>query len=221
LRRISFALLSLACALASAACERDVPPDDPALPPGELARLFQSAPTRFASIEGLQRLRIFQDLFLKLEGTSLFVSDGLVSSDPLVVEGLSPGTFRLQLLIASREDDERVAAALVEFTRAPVRDWVEAGWIAVDSGTAALFSKDFAGAAPSTAAFDALLDSIIEELARTQVASWSWAQPPSLDGAYVGFSAGWGDGRYRVYVGRSASSEPAAVLVDFEILFPG
>lgn len=164
----------------------------------------------------------------------------LVACDPFVdpsappfARHVAPGRYPLSLGIArfARNNDERIAAAWLTLSEAPVVAWEPArlegvaesaphdqSWFGVDSGTAGLLSAE---AGERALAHEPLADELAAAMARTYQHTRSWAlmaiagaRQPEL----AAFSSGWGDGGYGSWWGLDATGAPAMFLTDLAVL---
>ena len=178
-----------------------------------------AAAARFASEEagrpdaGAARLRVRDAARVSLPDGRLAVSDAFVNDAPIVISGLPRGDFAVEVLVATSGSDERVAAARLRVRTDPIARWSRAGFIAIDSGTAAFFDPRVSAAiTPSNVQrFSETLENALSDSAPLaySTAGISWEGM-----TVVAFSTGFGDGSYPVFLGASAAGLPAAILVD-------
>src|SRR5260221_14322051 len=64
---------------------------------------------------------------------------------------------------------------------------------------------------------DMFFETIIAEMEKTYVHTWSWCDMRFGEGNLIAFSSGYGDGVYATYVGRDAKDDVAAVVTDFGV----
>lgn len=180
---------------------------------------------------------------LRLTSGRVVVTDPLVAPErePLT-RTVRPGTYRVALSVARLGNgDERVAAAMLQFSSEPVARWELAVMPGQDVRT--LQSGEFFGygvdaglgcfldaetAAHLVAHEQQLLrergQRFYERLEPALVSrdSWSWALStlPSSNGPtnLALFSSGWGDGHDASCWGLDSRGEPVALVTDFRLL---
>lgn len=166
---------------------------------------------------GPVRLHIREAGKVVLPQGKVAVSDAFVNDYPLVVAELPPGEYVVQLLVADAGTDERVAAARVRIAGEAAATWRRAGYIAIDSGNGAFFDPRVSSSLdPST--IETFNDTLLKALGETYRNTYSIASLSWQGLTFVGFSTGWGDGRYPVYVGLSTAGSAVSVVIDCEIL---
>ena len=67
---------------------------------------------------------------------------------------------------------------------------------------------------------DRFFETMIAEMDKTYVHTWSWLDTALGDGNLIAFSSGYGDGLYATYAGFDADGEVSAVVTDFGIAPP-
>jgi hypothetical protein len=182
-----------------------------------------AAVARFAGEEpgspgvGAARLDVRKAGEVSLPDGQLAVSDAFVNDYPIVVSDLPPGNHVVELLVAASGVDQRVAATRVRVGADPVATWRRVGSIAVDSGTGAFFDPRISSSitASSVGRFN---DSLLSALDASYRPTYAIAAITWEDMRFVGFSTGFGDGTYPVYLGSSLAGLPVTVLVDCGIL---
>jgi len=174
-------------------------------------------------------------------GVLTMTTGQLIAVDPYILVGDTPfsktvpvGEFPVRLAVATREGDQRVAFARVDFKSDDVVKWemalipgqaadaLEEGEIygfATDTGTACFMDKA-ASAAIKTEIKDGsdFFEEIMEELDAAYQSSWSWANMPLETANVVVFLSGYGDGYYATYYGYNQAGEVVALLTDFDVL---
>jgi len=177
----------------------------------------------------------------RVVGDLLLPTGRLVACDPFVSLDAEPfslllpkGRFPVVLVLAEIATDQRVAFALVHFSRsAPVR-WemlttgsqdisnLKDGEIfgyGVDSGTGC-----FMDSSASRLLNDAMrkdpnyYETLSKEMDKTYRHTRSWLDTKFGDANLVAFSSGYGDGFYATYVGLDSDNEIATVVTDFAVL---
>ena len=174
-------------------------------------------------------------------------SGRLVACDPLTHPGtdpfdieLSPGNYPLKLVIAQLRDETRVAYVILEIQPQEASIWRmatvpdgeeerlgpgEHGY-AVVSGLACLMDQETATRLIEYSEIvmydeDEIAPMLHAQLRKSQRQGWTCA---SLGHPYLGrgnmalFTAGYGEGLYRTYVGRDAQGEITRIVTDFEVL---
>jgi hypothetical protein len=111
--------------------------------------------------------------------------------------------------------DERVAFVHLQVDQSPVTRWVEVSAFAVDGGTGGIASPEAVLA--TGPGFEATLQQYIEVLEHHTTPSWSWLDitTDAVTGAnIIGFSTGFGDGRFPVVAGYDADGRVVSVVLD-------
>ena len=168
-------------------------------------------------------------------GDLLLPTGKLVACDPVAYPETEPfslpmpkGRFPVILSVATIQDDQRVAFAVIQFrTDAPVRwealptqidedDEQNLGF-GVDSGIAGLMDCSTVAAMKAKEREDkqAFYESMDAEMKKTEVPTWSWLNVPFGDGNLVAFSPGYGDGEYLTYAGFESGGAITVVITDF------
>ncbi len=165
----------------------------------------------------------------------------LVACDPFVCPDAEPfslslprGRFSVVLIIAEIATGQRVAFALIHFSRStPIRwEMLPAGsqdisnlkdgqifGYGVDSGTGC-----FMDSSASRLLNDAMrkdpdyYETLTKEMDKTYRHTWSWLDTKFGDANLVAFSSGYGDGFYATYVGFDSDNEISTVVTDFAVL---
>jgi hypothetical protein len=111
--------------------------------------------------------------------------------------------------------DERVAFVHIRLDQAPVTRWVEVSGFAVDGGTGGLASPEAVRATGPD--FEATIGQYLEVLERHTTSTWSWLDITTdvATGANIlGFSTGFGDGRFPVVAGFDTDGRIVSVVLD-------
>jgi hypothetical protein len=182
---------------------------------------------------------------LRLRGAGeLVVTSGrVVACDPLTdpeagpfARAVPPGRHPVVLSVAHFEDgDQRVAAAVVRFADARAARWElallpgqDAGELGegevfgygVDSGTGCFMDEEAAqGLLRKLDESDEYYEEIIDEMDKTYVHTWSWANVEMTPAGanLVAFSTGVGDGLYASYFGLDDAGRPVSLVTDFSM----
>lgn len=174
-------------------------------------------------------------------GDLLVPSGRIVACDPLVMPGtpaftreVRAGKYSVLLSVAELENDQRVAAAAVEFdvggataaerwdlALVPGQDPATLGpreffGYGVDAGTGCFMDAQVAAALDAGEPCD--LDAALQA---SYVPTFSWANLRHRDGSVVAFSSGWGDGSYASYWGFDGTGRLVALATDFAVLVEG
>lgn len=169
-------------------------------------------------------LRLTNVAELVVTSGKLVACDGFVfDSHPLTAE-FPLGKFPVQLAVAQFSNDQRVAAATVQFnTNAAVR-WEFCGSYGVDSGTGCYLDVTAAKLLEKrTEREPNFFMTLLPQMEKQQVNTWSWlnlAVDETSGLNAVLFSSGFGDGGYNCFVGYDSAGKPAKLVTDFGILNP-
>lgn len=152
---------------------------------------------------------------------------------------LKPGSYPVSVVVAELRDESRVAYAVIHVRPEPARRWEVA--TSPEEDTSLLSTDEYGytvvsslGCFMDVQAADGLLDALEEQdeeidlfkvlkyqrdRAKSRGLSWAnieheWLAPANL----VTFSAGYGEGFYRTYVGRDAEGEISRIVTDFNVL---
>jgi hypothetical protein len=188
--------------------------------PSDPATVFSWFATGSAAAPGGSRLRVQMVGDLTLQSAQMAVADAFVNDQPLLVPGVPPGTYPVEALVSDIDGDERVAAMRVLLSTESPASWGEVGLIAVDSGTAAVFESSLPSAVTALTV-ESFNDTLLKALESTYRHTWSHAALSWEGRSMVAVSSGLGDGTYPVFLGTTASRQPAAVLIDFLVLRSG
>jgi|SRR5208283_2932149 len=175
----------------------------------------------------------------------LFLPTGrLVACDPFVFPDAEPfslslprGRFPLVLIIAEIATDERVAFALVHFSRNTPARWemlsvgsqdisnLKDGEIfgyPVDSGTGCFMDNSAGSLLNDAMGKDPnYYETLTKEMDKTYRHTRSWLDTKIGDANLVAFSSGYGDGSYATYAGFDSDNEISTVVTDFAVLASG
>lgn len=152
------------------------------------------------------------------------ITFGWAEQFPALSLPISPGSYPVEVAVATFGTDERIAAARIVLrgTRLATR-WrpavlergPHAGEIAgcvVDSGTVAFIDST----ARKPQREDFFLD-WIDSGQRTYRPTWSWFCAVDVGHRLVGFSSGWGDGLYASYWGFDREGDVVELVADFAV----
>lgn len=144
-----------------------------------------------------------------------------------------PDKYPVILSIARFCDDQRVAYAMLKFSdEKPVRWGMallpkpdsaslkddEVYYYGVDSATGCFMDVEAAQVLIENIDSDIYLDQITEEMDKTYVDTWSWANiclSPSTGANIICFSTGLGDGAYTSYFGYDEKGDVLCLVTDF------
>jgi hypothetical protein len=203
-----------------AACVLDPDPANgghPALPavvaeandPVDPAGVVAIAPVGLGDIVLPSDTLLVADLFMMAVDPSL---------QPAVdLEGTT-GRFPVCAHIAHLEPaDQRVAWLHVKVSDEPVVRWtVGTDGFGVDGGTGGIGSAEAVRAAGPE-----IVDDYLAALEANSVDTWGWVNvvtDPATGANVIGFSTGYGDGGYPVFVGHDADGRVASVLIDLLVV---
>lgn len=167
----------------------------------------------------------------------------LVSCDPFVFPETEPftltlprGTFPVVLSVAKFATDQRVAFAVVRFRQSTpiVWDMLTVGdqdksnlepdhffGYPVDAGTGCFMDRSTGlGLAQQMNDDYSFYETMIAEMDKTYVHTWSWLDMRFGDGNLIAFSSGYGDGLYATYVGFDTDGEVSVIVTDFGVAPP-
>ena len=202
----------------------------------DLSRLFEDG-REIATGIGRVTLR------LRDAGHLLVTSGRVVACDPFTSPETEPftrvaptGRHAVVLSVAHFEDgDQRVAGAMLRLGDGQPARWEMALLAAeelaelaegemfgygVDSGTGCFMDEEAAQAlARKMDEDESYSDELIDEMEKTYVHTWSWANVGLGDGGanLVAFSTGVGDGLYASYFGLDAEGRPVSLVTDFSL----
>ena len=185
------------------------------------------------------------DLAVLSLGSIGIPSGRLAGVDALLLEGapymppITPGRYPLQVVLATLPDgEERIAFAQLKFANRPAKSWrnaiiegdddtdaednaisvfgVESGMAALmDAAALALWRRALAGDSE-------LLGQLGQVLQENRRRSWTWARFNAGTGTGVMFTAGFGEGEYGAYWGKSggngADDEIVSLVLDLDLL---
>ena len=180
-------------------------------------------PSTFADVIGGGSAEVELSVFdlgaLDVRSGRLVVCDAFApDGDPLDVE-IAPGRYPMRVAVARRNDDERIAFARLCIGDGPVTRWEEATPHDIDSGTGAFIDVDVAGALSKALRSDAAIASrIMDGLKESYRPTRDWCAMTTPKGNAIVFSAGYGDGRYRSYLGYDDAGALAAIVTDFDVI---
>lgn len=160
---------------------------------------------------------------LRVPSGRLVVSDpGWISEESRTIT-VPPGEFPVTVSLMRTTNDARVAAAKVTLLETPPTEWEMAirpdedlgllsegqfYGVGVDTGTAAFLD---ATRPVNEAEFD---DDLVERLESSFTAELTGPEPePNL----IAFRAGWGDGSYPAWIGRTEGGQVSCVVIDFQL----
>ncbi len=186
----------------------------------------------------------YGNVTLKLHNAGdLILSTGkIVACDPAVSTDTSPfsisvppNKYPVVLGVAHYRNNQRVAYAMLKFSdEKPVR-WEksfpsdqdlaslkenESYYYPVDSATGCFMDVAAAQVFVEKMDSDIYFDKISEEMDKTYVDTWSWANVclnPSTEANIICFSTGDGDGAYASYFGVDNEGRALCLVTDFEL----
>lgn len=171
----------------------------------------------------------------------------LVACDPLTHPStepfdilLDPGDYPIKLVIAELRDEARIAYAVIEVQPEPARRWQlacvpgeepsattgEAHGYSVISGLGSFMDADTAARLMEYTELmmydeDEIARLLHAQLRKTTREGWSFAKvehPYLGQGNIAAFTAGFGEGLYRTYLGHDQDGELTRIVTDFEVL---
>jgi len=172
-------------------------------------------------------------------------SNGICACDPLVspetppyVQKVPSGQYPVYLSIAYIGTDQRVGFSALVFSNEPVIRWEMAvlpkqdinqlkqtdifGY-GVDSGTGCFMDSESAELLNKRMRTEeAYYEVITDELDKTQINTWAWANIELSSKPYanfVAFSTGYGDGMYASYFGFGKKNAPVCLVTDFALIY--
>lgn len=157
---------------------------------------------------------------IELAGDRVVVGDPFVGglSSPPLARRLPPGPHPVSLTVAELSEDHlRVAALVMRLGTKPVVRWEAACW---EDGTPAELPVDAGTLSIACAARAPELDTEAhgEALLRAFDHTALGCRHPAAPDAVVVASSGWGDGIYAAWWGLDAAGQPAALVLDTEVL---
>ncbi len=171
---------------------------------------------------------------LELPSGRLAVADGVEPEAGVLTQGVPPGRYPFQLVIARFPDEsERVAFAQVNFADRPASTWTNAlfeedaeppdadelSGYEVNSGFGSLFDARALQAWRGAITREANLLSQLESVLRgNQRPGWSWARVVAPPGSGYIVSAGLGEGFYGSYWGRDGEGAVVSLITDLDLL---
>lgn len=185
------------------------------------------------SVYGAVTLRSFEAGRLTLTTGRIVACDAFITETTPYTTAVEPGTYPVLLSVAHFSDnDQRVAAAMLQISdRQPVA-WamalipeqdiatLEEGEIfgyPVDSGTGCFMDVEAAEVLWSQ---EELEETLMHELDKTYVDTWSWANLAIEDSRslnIIAFSTGMGDGLYASYFGFDEAHQVTCLITDFAL----
>ncbi|MFE2387259.1 DUF4241 domain-containing protein [Streptomyces althioticus] len=202
----------------------DVSVDEGAGPlrPTRIERLFVPGPRD--TPDGPATLELGDAGAVRITSGQLVVSDPGWVTEPRTV-AVPPGDYPVTLSLLRGTHEVRVAAAKVTFLDAPPRTWEMV--LRPDEDPALLGEGEFYGVGVDTgtvAFMDATRTVDEERLDEEVFVPLSFVDRPSVelsgtDGGpnLIALSAGWGDGSYPVWIGRTEDGKACCVVVDFRL----
>jgi hypothetical protein len=174
-------------------------------------------------------------------GELIMPTGRLVACDPFVCPEAKPferelpcGTFPVILSVAHIDADQRVAYAMIRFRTSVPASWemltvgdrdistLPPGHIVgypVDAGTGCFMDQSTSRLLEEHMDQDHnFFETMIAEMDKTYVHTWSWIDMRFGDGNLIAFSSGYGDGVYATYAGFDAEGEVTAVVTDFGVV---
>jgi hypothetical protein len=168
-------------------------------------------------------------------------SGQLVACDPFVQPeklpfnlSLPAGTVPVVLSIAHLKTDQRVAFAVVYFSKTLPEEWEmmivgdqdpstlkedEFFGYGVDAGTGCFMDKSARQSLTQRMnEQQTFYEVLMAEMDKTQINTWSWLDMKFGDGNLIAFSSGYGDGLYATYAGRDSNGHVSVVVTDFGVL---
>lgn len=178
-------------------------------------------------------------------GDLVITSGDIVSCDPFTSPDADPFTITLALgdypLILSvanyeQDGDQRVAGAMLRVGKREAVTWRialqpdqkleeleedEIFGFDVDSGTSCFMDLDAAQSLmEKMEADESYYETIVQEMNRTYVDTWSWANiqmHQATQANMIAFSSGMGDGLYASYFGFDADGSVVSLVTDFAL----
>jgi hypothetical protein len=204
----------------------------------DFSKLFEDGKEIITAQEGKVILKRHHIGDLHISSGEVIACDPFTSPDvePFTVV-VTPGTYPLILSVANYEDeDQRVAGAMLRISNEKAMAWqmalqtgqgleeLEADEIFghdVDSGTSCMMDADAAQSLmEKMEADESYFETIIREMDKTYVDTWSWANismNEETKANMIAFSSGMGDGLYASYFGFDASGNVVSLITDFAL----
>jgi hypothetical protein len=164
----------------------------------------------------------------------IIACDGFIMDREPFTHRIKPGRYPVTLAIADFANDERISIAQIRFAERSVSYWemaliagqdittLELGYVfgyGVDSGTGCFVDPQavelIKQAIGSSMTY---FDEVNAEMNKVYKHTRSWVHVETAKGSAVLFSSGNGDGVYASYFGLDESSEPVAIITDFNVL---
>lgn len=189
-----------------------------------IERLFTPGPRD--TPDGPAAIEVIDAGSLRVPSGRLAVSDPGWITEPLRTVAVPPGEFPVTVSLMRTAGGTRVAAARVTVLDAPPHEWEMAlkpgedpgllgedqfYGVGVDAGTAAFLD---AARTVSEEEFDGLIERLDGDGSFT-----TELDAPEPEPNLIAFSAGWGDGSYPAWIGRTDDGRVGCVVIDFQ-LFP-
>lgn len=206
--------------------------------PLDFSKIFEDGKEISTAQEGKVILKRHHIGDLHISSGEIIACDPFTSPDaePFTV-AVPPGTYPLILSIANYEDqDQRVAGAMLRISAEKAVSWqmarqpdqdlmeLEADEIfghSVDSGTSCMMDAEAAQELmEKMEADESYFETIVREMEKTYVDTWSWANIPVsavTKANMIAFSSGMGDDLYAAYFGFDASGNVVSLVTDFAL----
>jgi nucleoid DNA-binding protein len=166
----------------------------------------------------------------------IVAGDLMVGGGRPFVRAIPAGRYPLALAAARIGTDERIAFAILRFSRGVVAKWEVADTFGenpisammkkkrkpgygVDSGTGSFYDASVQQLLDDANDADAgVFEQVMEEMKGSYESTRSWVHIGSPNGSIAVFSSGFGDGYYSSYFGLDARGEAAMLVTDFGIV---
>jgi hypothetical protein len=157
---------------------------------------------------------------LKLPNGKIVVCDPFIAKSDIPLDRtVMPGEYAVEIAVAKRDNDERVAFARIRFSTKEIVSWVGANFqndstakgYNVDSGTGC-----FIGLKAIKILRDKIAhDSVFYDFMTREIGNQPWANVPVATLNVTMFEAGYGDGSYKSFWGLDESGQPTVLVTDF------
>lgn len=204
----------------------------------DFSKFFEDGKEIITAQEGKIVLKCHRVANLHISSGEIIACDPFTSPDaePFSVT-LTPGIYPLILSVANYEDqDQRVAGAMLRISGEKAVTWqmaqqseqdlmgLEADEIfghSVDSGTSCMMDAEAAQSLmEKMEADESYFETIVREMDKTYIDTWSWANIPvsaETNVNMIAFSSGMGDGLYASYFGFDEAGNVTSLITDFAL----
>jgi hypothetical protein len=157
---------------------------------------------------------------LKLASGRIVVCDPFITTPDIPLDKVvTPGEYTVEIAVAKKDTDERVAFARIRFSTKAVVNWIDADFendstakgYTVDSGTGCFIGLKAIKLLREKIAHD----STFYDFVTREIGNRPWANIPIAAFNVTMFEAGYGDGSYKSFWGLDENGEPTVLVTDF------